>query len=259
MRKIQNRLLSLVVMTALFISIFAFPASAALTTIYMDDPQNTDAKLSVQFNEFVTEFLADPTAQICQVWARSSKKGVRADNNVVDFNAYVIEFLGDPAAAGTWESYGKKTGAVLLTIPEQVKELSSAGAISATVRNSDHIYQQMITITGSVATITYDPATKTYTATVNAGHESDTLLNLLVTTDIANAILVPGSVTIGTQTITMGSQDVTGVLAQLKAMQDALTALAGQTDFANVKLSDLKGKTITASDRGTTVTLILAQ
>jgi len=259
MRKSKGKLFSMMLMVVLMVMILAVPASAALNTVYLDDPQNTDAKLSVQFSDFVSKFLNNQSAPICQVWARSTKVGVRADDKVVDYSAYVSAFLGNPNTTGTWESYSKKTGAVLLTIPEQVKELSSAGAISATVRNSDHIYQQMITITGSVATITYDPATKTYTATVNAGHESDTLLNLLVTTDIANAILVPGSVTIGTQTITMGSQDVTGVLAQLKAMQDALTALAGQTDFANVKLSDLKGKTITASDRGTTVTLILAQ
>lgn len=259
MRKKKNRTISLVAITALFILVFAFPASAALTTVYMDDPQNADAKLSVQFSEFVTVFLDDPTAQICQVWARSNKVGVRADDNVVNFNAYVTEFLDNPTVAGTWESYGLKPGAVLYTIPEVVKELSSTGVISSSVRNSDHIYQQMVTITGSVATITYNPATKVFTAAINAGHENDTLLDLLVTTDIVNAILVPGKVTIGSQTITMGSQNVEGVLAQLQAMQSALATLAGKTDFASVKLSDLKGKTISASDRGTTVTLTLAQ
>lgn len=249
---------TIVIVTVMILLLMALPASAAITTVYLDDPQNAGTKVSVQFSQFVSAFLDDPTQFVCQVWARSSKKGVRADGNVVDFNAYAIEFLTDPISSGSWESYGQRTDAVLMPVPETVKELSETGIISDEVRNSDHIFQQILSLASDVSTLTYDPIEKTITAVIKSGHENDTLVDLLDINQLIDAVLVPGSTNINGQEINI-EQNLDGVLDQLLALKDALNQLAGQTSFDQVKLSDLVGKSVTSSDRGTTVTLTLTQ
>lgn len=256
-KKVRNKK-SILIATLIALLLIAQPVSAELTTVYLDDPQNAGIKVSVQFSQFVSAFFEDPTQLVCQVWARSSKKGVRADGNVVDFNAYAAEFLTDPTSSGTWETYGKRTDAVLMPVPETVKELSNTGIISDEVRNSDHIFQQILSLSSDVATLTYDPIEKTITAVINPGHENDTLVDLLDINQLIDAVLVPGSTNINGQEINI-EQNLGGVLDQLLALKDALNQLAGQTSFDQVKLSDLVGKSVTSSDRGTTVTLTLTQ